>query len=240
MSEALILQDYNVSAGRAPNTPIVEPWHLTAAEKVQLMDLLQTYSCMHEPRLVITMADFERFVDKIFGDWNSLMRETFKPILKGRRPADTAIIVGRFKKTLPPLSEDECEDPRPERMIGAQAFLGDSRGRLVNPKDVALRDGWTQLEAKMHAVDNYDTLERKRILNHNLDVIVAYARRRVQKWSIAGTASEPFVRSDDRVRSGDIVPLVLATERVWRVAQMYSELGPMCASISARNRRSVR
>ncbi|KAF4458022.1 hypothetical protein F53441_176 [Fusarium austroafricanum] len=129
----------------------------------------------------------------------------------------THIKVGTLTQDLP-LSREQVAAGRQQkaaRLAGKPVYFGlmintdtnlvewtwrDENFSLLNSKYVRLDEGKTLTSIRSEAINNYDHRERIRTCEHNKNIILACARRALQKWVAAGTDVYPIVHNEDMPR----------------------------------------
>lgn len=127
-------------------------------------------------------------------------------------------------------------------MAGAPVFLGvtlsletetwgllwrDANCQFINPRYVELQNNMTRMQARCLAVENYDANEADRIINWNKKVGVNAARRRIVRWTAAGSQPEMIIHRDDLLGPDDIKSLVLASDYIEQERRGLEELSRM-------------
>ncbi|KAF4986867.1 hypothetical protein FDECE_15737 [Fusarium decemcellulare] len=236
---AQIRQDPNLVATRPAGALVTDPSHLTAAEKINLIDLIEAYASMYDPPTKIQQHDLEGLLTSVFGGWDTSVDEDEiqNPILEKRSVPETRLHVGHFRVTLPLSKNQKAKSlpQKPERMAGAKAYLSLALNpermasaktylslAFMNSEQELLLPGWTINTAKAKAVRNYDTAEKTRIAQYNFELIVACARRWIKRWAADGTDVQPVANANDI--PNNIQPLVLASSYIHSIAAAYSRL----------------
>ncbi|UPK97578.1 hypothetical protein LCI18_008513 [Fusarium solani-melongenae] len=249
---ALFLKDTGVLGWRPPNAIISKPSDLTRDEKLLLQDLFLEYFDMpgQDSHVSFSPELYKEFFGEIFKYWVSSHRVNDRPILQDQTPEQTCIVIGTSLAESRPqaTTENPCSrDPMPctkvsrKRSICELIYLGmefnaveetftwtwvDDEGEIMNSSRLqrCLPQGVTKNSAILMAIEHYDSFERKRITSYNREQIINAARRRIHKWARAGSSHGDTIDSSDKLGSGCILPLVLASDVYLRTARDAAEI----------------
>ncbi|KAF5013860.1 hypothetical protein FDECE_161 [Fusarium decemcellulare] len=183
-------------------------------EKFALMDLVQHHVKMSKRKGTISNGPllYKHFLMLVFKEWTTGTRFNPNPSMKLRSFTDSNVKAGR--------------QIRDARRCGAPVYLGitlnleestigylwrDQTPEFINPKYMRLDEGMTMASAPLAAINNYDLYKRDRVDTYNRNTIVGAARRRIVKWSVAGSAEGaaiPHIDPTDQIPS--LKPLVLS------------------------------
>ncbi|RMJ07626.1 hypothetical protein BHE90_014089 [Fusarium euwallaceae] len=217
---------HNIGSRPSFNT-VNHSGQLTSCEKIGLGDLFEAYIKIpgRSSKLPPILSElYKEFVGHIFNSWVSAQTTNLKPILPPRPSHQKRIEVGASQAG---RSFDE--------MMHGSIFLtmdfdsrdgsfdwtwhnGDNIPITANI-EYRLPRGVSKKDAMIMAIENYDNIERERITSHNRVQIISAARRRITKWAQAGSDLQAEVDNEDKLKDGDILPLVLASDMFIKTAR---------------------
>ncbi|KAF5621569.1 uncharacterized protein FTJAE_11202 [Fusarium tjaetaba] len=205
-----LLEDQDVVETRAADECVSGHNQLVIKEKMWLHDLIKLYEYVQRKGDVYLPADetYKHFWIAVFKDWDSKMPVSEsdplpprdKPkIHNGRR--STKVRKGNAIPIY--LSLDLDAD-------GITWLYKDKAGQRVLKSQVKLLIGLSEAQAKHNFLTHFDISEKNKVCSHNLQLIVEAARRRIQKWAIAGAGAP--IQLGVECRAPNLLRLVLASE----------------------------
>ncbi|KAH7249969.1 uncharacterized protein BKA55DRAFT_728069 [Fusarium redolens] len=197
-----LLEDQDVVESRDADACVSEHNQLIIKEKMWLHDLIKLYEYVQRKGDVYLSADetYKLFWSTLFKNWNSKMPVSETQSLPARSKSDIHIQVGYYSID---ASSNQPENGRRSSKArkcntipiylsldldaeGINWLYKDKSGTRVCTQHVKLLVGLSDIQAKHNVLTHYDTYEKNRVCGHNLQLIIESARRRVQKWAIAG------------------------------------------------------
>lgn len=247
----LFLKDTGVLGSRPPNAIISKPSDLTRDEKLLLKDLFLEYVDMpgQESHACFSRGFYKEFFGEIFKYWVSSHRVNNRPILQGRTPEQTCIVIDASWADSKPQTTTESPSDRGyrPRKVSRKRKICESISLTMKfnaaeetfmwtwegdndevMKSTGLQpwlpQGVTKNNAILMAIENYDSFERKRITSFNREQIINAARRRIHKWARAGSSHDDTIDFSDKLGPGSILPLVLASDVYLKTARDAAEI----------------
>ncbi|KAF5989928.1 hypothetical protein FBULB1_441 [Fusarium bulbicola] len=221
-----LLEDQDVVESRAADECVSEHSQLVIKEKMWLHDLIKLYEYVQRKGDVYLPADetYKYFWSTVFKDWNSKMPVSESDPLPPRGTPDIHYQVGYYStdaSSNQPANGRRSSKARKGNAIpiylsldldadGINWLYKDKTGQRVYKSQVKLLLGLNETQAKQNVLIHYDTYEKNRICGHNLQLIVEAARRRIQKWAIAGAGTP--IQLGVECRAPNLLRLILASE----------------------------
>ncbi|KAF4944559.1 hypothetical protein FGADI_12615 [Fusarium gaditjirri] len=221
-----LLEDQDVVESRDADECIAEHSQLVIKEKMWLYDLIKLYEYVQRKGDVYLPADdtYRLFWSTLFKNWNSKMPVSENHSLPARGKSDIRIQVGYYSTDAPstqPANGRRSSKARKGNAVpiylsldldaeGINWLYKDKNGHRVHRSQVKLLVGLSDTQAKHNVLTHYDTYEKNRVCGYNLQLIIDAARRRVQKWAIAGAGAPILLGIECRAPS--LLRLVLASE----------------------------
>ncbi|KAI7766211.1 hypothetical protein LZL87_001324 [Fusarium oxysporum] len=222
-----LLEDQDVVESRDAGECVSEHSQLVIKEKMWLHDLIKLYEYVQQKGDVYLPADdtYKLFWSTLFKNWNSKMPVSESHSLPARGKSDIHIQVGYYStdaSSTQPANGRRSSKARKGNAVpiylsldldaeGINWLYKDKNGQRVHRSQVKLLVGLSDTQAKHNVLTHYDTYEKNRVCGHNLQLIIQAARRRVQKWAIAGTGSPVQLGVECRAPT-NLRRLVLASE----------------------------
>ncbi|KAF5641115.1 hypothetical protein F52700_3450 [Fusarium sp. NRRL 52700] len=221
-----LLEDQDVVESRAADECVSEHSQLVIKEKMWLHDLIKLYEYVQRKGDVYLPADetYKHFWGTVFKGWNSKMPVSESDPLPARGKPDIQYQVGYYSadaSSNQPANGRRSSKARKGNAIpiylsldldadGINWLYKDKTGQRVYKSQVKLLVGLTETQAKMNAIQSYDTCEKNKVCGHNLQLIMESARRRIQKWTIAGAGAP--IQLGVECRAPNLLRLILASE----------------------------
>ncbi|KAK2677295.1 hypothetical protein RAB80_006035 [Fusarium oxysporum f. sp. vasinfectum] len=199
-----LLEDQDVVESRGADECVSEHSQLVIKEKMSLHDLIKLYEYVQRKGDVYLPADDtdKLFWSALFKNWNSKMPVSESHPLPARSKSDIHIQAGYYSTD---ASSNQLANGRRS-----------SKARKGNAVPIYLSldldaEGINWLYKDNNVLTHYDTYEKNRVCGHNLQLIIEAARRRVQKWAIAGSGANVELGVKCRPPT-NLLRLVLASE----------------------------
>ncbi|KAF5642330.1 hypothetical protein F52700_3178 [Fusarium sp. NRRL 52700] len=205
LTEDIVESDTRVVTYRPANSFVNAPEQLTKREKFQIFMLLRPIQNTRDPRYRLTYNYWNNILNSLFDHWNTNLGDPANPILPDR-PVEQTFIDGGTLKSDQPLPNARRRACRPMvedyRTRGAVVRLGvsintdtnsisfpwtDTEGNPVSDSDVSFKDGRTEADLRREVIEQYDNLERIRIVDYNNKLHRAVSRRAIKRWTRNGT-----------------------------------------------------
>ncbi|KAL5602845.1 hypothetical protein FOBRF1_010378 [Fusarium oxysporum] len=222
-----LLEDQDVVESRGADECVSEHSQLVIKEKMSLHDLIKLYEYVQRKGDVYLPADdtYKLFWSALFKNWNSKMPVSESHPLPARSKSDIHIQVGYYSTD---ASSNQLANGRRSSKArkgnavpiylsldldaeGINWLYKDKNGQRVHRSQVKLLVSLSDTQAKHNVLTHYDTYEKNRVCGHNLQLIIEAARRRVQKWAIAGSGANVELGVKCRPPT-NLLRLVLASE----------------------------
>ncbi|KLO91246.1 uncharacterized protein LW93_8490 [Fusarium fujikuroi] len=221
-----LLEDQDVIESRAADECISEHSQLVIKEKMWLHDLIKLYEYVQRKGDVYLSADetYKNFWITVFKNWNSKMPVSESDPLPARGKPDIHYQVGYYStdaSSNQPANGRRSSKARKGNAIpiylsldldadGINWLYKDKTGKCVYKSQVKLLVGLSETQAKHNFLTHYDISEKNKVCGHNLQLIVEAARRRIQKWAIAGAGAP--IQLGVECRAPNLLRLILASE----------------------------
>ncbi|KAF5976199.1 hypothetical protein FCOIX_7228 [Fusarium coicis] len=221
-----LLEDQDVVETRAADECVSEHSQLVIKEKMWLHDLVKLYEYVQRKGDVYLPADetYKHFWITVFNDWNSKMPVSESDPLPPRDKPNIQYQVGYFSTDA--SSNQPANGRRSTKACkgneipiylsldldsdGITWLYKDKAGQRVFKSQVKLLIGLSEAQAKHNFLTHFDISEKNKVCGHNLQLIVEAARRRIQKWAIAGAGAP--IQLGVECRAPNLLRLVLASE----------------------------
>ncbi|ODA84328.1 hypothetical protein RJ55_02848 [Drechmeria coniospora] len=233
------------SSGLAPRLAGVE--NLSESQKKCCDDLIILSSRANGTREVPSHESRHGLWRRVFSNhWTTDHPNKHPGPIRARRAVDAMTNIGTWRVDLPPsasLGKRKRNDhgrKNEHRKAGAAAFIKpninwddfgvsfsvcDANSANANAKYVSLREGWTLQQARAEAMIHWDERECQRVIEHNEDLVVCWARSRlITSLRALQSESHPITIPDEvTVNTDELVRLVTCADRVKEMATLIDE-----------------